>query len=80
MPEAEKETRELAVAERHIVEGEERVTNQILLIEDLRRDGHDVTDAEKLLRTLQGTLVAWQGHRESILQTLERKGLMRHSR
>ncbi|MEZ0169387.1 hypothetical protein [Microvirga sp. TS319] len=43
-PVAERE--HLARAERDIAEGERRVTRQMLLVEELRRDGHDTTEAE----------------------------------
>lgn len=73
MPDTETERRHLAEAERDIAEGERRITNQLCLIEQMRRDGHDVTEAEKLLDLLRKTLEAWYGHRDAILQNLERR-------
>ena len=66
----------LARAERDIADGERRVTDQIVLIEALRRDGHDVSEAEKLLQTFLETLVAWHGHRDEILVELARQGAL----
>lgn len=65
-----------AEADRDIVEGEERITRQMLLIERMRQDGHDVTDAENLPLTLQETLAARREHREEILQELARHDAM----
>jgi len=72
MPDQATEREHLAKADRDIVEGEERITRQMILIERLRQGGHDVTEAEILLRTLRETLEAWQAHREEILRNLAR--------
>ena len=77
MPVSAKERNHLAKAERDIAEGEERITRQMLLIEKMRQDGHDATEAEKMLRTLRETLSAWQEHREEILRELARYGATR---
>jgi len=71
------EREHLAKAERDIAEGERRITKQTLLIEKLREDGHDVTEAEKLLQTLQETLTEWEAHRDEILRELERHHVLR---
>ena len=71
------EREHLSRAERHIVEGEERITMQMLLIDRMRKDGHDVREAERLLLTLRETLVAWQGHRSQILLELARHNELR---
>jgi hypothetical protein len=39
----------LALAERHIMEGEQRVARQQKLVDRLEHDGHDVGDARALL-------------------------------
>ena len=70
--EAAREAEHLVLAERHIVEGERRVTEQCLRVETLRADGHDTVEAEKLLRTLKATLVEFCDHRTLILQTKAR--------
>ena len=72
MTDSNVEREHLAKAERDIAEGERRITKQALLIEKLREDGHDVTEAEKLLQTLQDTLTEWEAHRDEILRELER--------
>ena len=61
------EREHLSRAERHIVEGEERITMQMLLVERMRSEGQDAKEAERLLLTLRETLVAWQWHRTQIL-------------
>jgi hypothetical protein len=71
------EREHLSQAERHLSEGEERIAKQMLLIDRMRQDGHDVSEAERLLLTLRETLVAWQGHREEILRELERHNELR---
>ncbi len=76
MPDRSAEQEALAKAESDIADGERRVTDQIVLIETLRRDGHDVSEAEKLLQTFRATLVAWYGHRDEILLELARQGAL----
>jgi hypothetical protein len=77
MPDTDSEREQLGKADRDIVEGEERITRQMVLIETMRLDGHDVTEAENLLLTLRETLAAWQAHREEILRELARQEAMR---
>ncbi len=77
MPDPAIEREHLSQAERHIVEGEERITRQMILIDKLRLDGHDVVEAERLLVTLRETLVAWHGHRDEVLRELERHNELR---
>jgi hypothetical protein len=45
----------LAQAERHVVEGQRHVTKQEALIAELDQDGHDTTEAQKMLATLRHT-------------------------
>jgi hypothetical protein len=68
----EREQADLAKAERDIVEGQIRITEQELRIEQLRLDGHDTKQAEELLALLRGTLAEWVAHREQILKTIDR--------
>jgi len=72
MPDIAKERADLEKADRDIQEGEARIAHQMALIEELRRDGHDTDEAEKLLWTLQQSLDAWKAHRETILGMLEK--------
>jgi hypothetical protein len=62
----------LAKADRDIAEGERRVAEQIILIEQMRKDGHDTTLAKELLRNLEQTLEQWYAHRQLILDALGR--------
>ena len=66
------EKEHLAKAESDIAEGERRITQQTELIERLRRDDHNVGEAETLLETLRQTLRTWQDHRDLILVTIAR--------
>ena len=52
----------LALAERHVREGEQRVAAQQDLIEKIALDGHDTKDAEKFLETLMQTLALMRQH------------------
>jgi hypothetical protein len=72
MPDPVLEREHLAIAERHITQGEGRVTAQMLRIEELRGAGHDVKEAEKFLTLLEATLSAWQEHRDEIFRDLAR--------
>ncbi|HEX2726229.1 MAG TPA: hypothetical protein VHN20_10450 [Beijerinckiaceae bacterium] len=65
-----REGRTLARADQDITEGERRVAAQLLLIEQLRADGHDTRLAEKLLAGLEATLTEWRTHRELIIQRI----------
>jgi hypothetical protein len=65
-----REGRTLAQADQDIAEGERRVASQMLLIEQLRTDGHDTRLAEKLLAGLVATLTEWRTHRELIIQRI----------
>ena len=54
----------LALAARHVAEGEERVMQQQLLVEKLERQGFEAraSDAKLLLATMQETLVLMRDH------------------
>lgn len=77
MPDPAVEREHLAKAEHAIAEGERRVTRQMLLIERMRREGQDTSEAERLLLALQETLAEWETHREEVLQELERHRVLR---
>ncbi|MER2265271.1 hypothetical protein [Methylobacterium oxalidis] len=72
MPTLEQEREDLALADRHIAEGERRISDQIALVAILVEGGHDTTQAERLLRTFEDTLDVWHSHRRSILDTIAR--------
>ena len=67
-----REYEHLAKADRHIAEGDQRVSAQICLIERMTERGHDTALARDLLRLLEETLMQWQAHRQLILDTLAR--------
>jgi hypothetical protein len=67
------EKQHLAKAERDIAAGEVRVTQQAELVEHMRQRGaHELTEGERLLETLRGTLQTWRSHRENILEAIAR--------
>lgn len=68
---ADRESQNLASADRHIVEGEARVARQRDMIDALRRDGYDTALAEALLAVFLRTLDAWQAHRNAIAGAVE---------
>lgn len=72
MGELDRERHDLAKAERDIADGEDRVTRQMLLLDELRRDKHDTKDAEAILVTMQQTLRLFRDHRELILAEIDR--------
>ena len=72
MPDLELERADLARAEIDIVDGERRITVQRILVARLCQDGHDVTQAERLLADLEQTLETWQAHWALILAAIAR--------
>lgn len=73
MTSTEKELNDLALADRHILEGEARIGAQKLRLDELRRSGSDLDQAVDLLRTMEQTLEQFRVHRLTIVQTLERR-------
>ncbi len=53
----------LEMAKRHVREAEAIVARQRKLVEQLRRDGHDLVEAERLLRNFEESLEA---HRQGL--------------
>ena len=51
-----------AIAERHVCEGEARITRQIILIETLQGNGHlqAAETARELLNTFEDVLEVWR--------------------
>jgi hypothetical protein len=72
MPNLQQEREHLAKANRGIAEGEKRVAEQIILIEQMRKDGRDTALAEEFLRSLEQTIEQWYVHRQLILDALGR--------
>jgi len=60
----EVEVRHLTETDAGIVAAERNVTKQHLLIEKLRRDGHDIRLAQKILKQFECTLVIMLETRE----------------
>jgi hypothetical protein len=80
MPDIAKERADLEKAEKDIRVGEARIAQQLRLIDELRRDGHHVADAEKLLSAMEHALNVWKDHRDtirSILETSEKRATAR---
>jgi hypothetical protein len=71
------ELNRLAQADRHIADAEPNVSDQLLLIEKLRRDGHDIRIAEETLKRFEASLHTLREHRHLIVTTIEQidKGL-----
>ena len=66
------ELRRLNESDTHIADTETRITKQEILLEQLRRDGHDTKEAERLLRTARESLEAMQQHRSAIVDVLSK--------
>jgi len=58
----------LAVAEQHVAEGEQRVTQQLVRLDEFRRAGQPTREAERLLRNLQELLAQFRVHRDQLLR------------
>ena len=65
-----RERADLARADSDLREGGERVAAQASLVAGLRASGHDLREAERLLRLLGETLVQWGQHRVLILERI----------
>ena len=86
MTELEHERAELVRADRHVAEGEARITRQRQIIVGLDEASQLSLDARRLLDTLENTLSTWQSHRELImarirvLEAEQRQGSKGHDR
>ena len=61
---------ELAIADRDVTEGQERIARQAEIVRELSADGHDTSDAQNLLRVMQQSLDAVTAHRQQIVREL----------
>ena len=61
---------ELAIADRDVTEGQERIARQAEVVRELRADGHDTSDAQNLIRVMQQSLDAVTAHRQQIVREL----------
>lgn len=73
MYEVEEEQDDLTAVDRHIAEGEDRVSEQIARIERLSRQGQDTGRAQDQLNMLQAALAQWREHRQGILDAVARR-------
>jgi hypothetical protein len=67
----EMELRHLEQAERHVVEGARRIAEQEERVDDLARNGHDTTEARKLLNNFYASQAQHIQHRDLIRKMLE---------
>jgi hypothetical protein len=63
----------LAHSRRHVIRAKQLVREQRARVDELRDDGHDTSEAEKLLATLEATLHSMQQHLEIEEKLLGRK-------
>jgi hypothetical protein len=63
---------DLAAADRHIAESQERIAQQAKLVSGLEAEGYDTTNAQNLLRLLQRNLELMNAHRRRIMGELSR--------
>ena len=66
------ELRHLEMADRHLAEGAERIGRQEEIVAALDRDGHDTTEARRLLELLRGVQEQGIIHRRHILEALSK--------
>jgi len=67
----EQESEHMKKAERHVAEAKELVERQRGFVEELTQKGHDTEVADATLRALEGTLRAFERHRDQILRWLK---------
>jgi hypothetical protein len=67
MPDVQQKREFLAQADQHIAESEQRLANQIRVIEGMIQNGHNTAFAEECLCHLQQDLEQWRARRALIL-------------
>ena len=67
----------LALADRHVAEGSERINRQMAIIGKMEHDGHDTRLARQLLDILEDMLEKHQLHRQEVVRELEHYGKAR---
>ena len=60
--------RHLAQAKAHVSEGQRHIKDQIRVIRELERDGHDAAVARQLLTTLQATQALHTADRDRLVK------------
>ena len=68
----QREREDLILADRHLAAGEQRIAEQIALIQWMTKRGYETAVARDLLRLLDETMVTWQEHRQLILEAIAR--------
>ncbi len=68
----DQERQHLILADRHLAAGEQRISEQLALIQRLTGQGYETTRAKDLLRLLEETIATWQDHRRLILEAIAR--------
>lgn len=64
------ELQHLNKADVYIADAEMRIAKQEVILEELRRNGHDTKEGERLLRMFKETLQAMRGHRADIVEAI----------
>ncbi|KMO43600.1 hypothetical protein VQ03_07620 [Methylobacterium tarhaniae] len=72
MPDLQQEEAALALADRHIAEGEQRIDALIERTKESEAAGRDTTTPERLLLLMRETLDQWHVHRRLILDAIAR--------
>ncbi|EIM26755.1 hypothetical protein [Microvirga lotononidis] len=72
MPDPHYECEQLALANRHIAEGEERLAKQRHLVEQMAEKGQGTAEAKRMLRDFEAVLEQFYIHRQLILDALAR--------
>jgi hypothetical protein len=67
----EREREHLAEADRHIAQAKQKIELQKKVIEKLVQDGHETSVAESLLHATEHSLLAFEEHREAIIETMK---------
>lgn len=72
MPDPQQEREHLALADRHIAEGDARISKQRRLVEQMAEKGQDTVEAERMLRNFEAVMEQFHVHRQLILDALAR--------
>ncbi|WP_414475373.1 hypothetical protein [Microvirga sp. M2] len=72
MNDLQREYQDLVQADRHLAAGEQRIAEQLALIQRMVEQGYETARAKDLLRLLEETMVAWRDHHQLILDTIAR--------
>ncbi|MER2265695.1 hypothetical protein [Methylobacterium oxalidis] len=72
MADLQQEREQLALTERHIAEGEARVAAQKLLVARVSALGQRTAAATDMLRSLEDDLQRMRGHRQAVLEAIDR--------